>query len=181
MSINQSLAALSCGGVIACPTEAVWGLSCDPFNRSAVAQLLALKRRRVAKGLILIAAHESQLDWLLEGISDAQRARLTLSWPGPTTWLVPHCNKVPAWIHGDHETVAVRVSAHPTVSALCSAWGGVLTSTSANPAGCQPPQHSFQLRGYFGDQLDYIVPGSVGGADRPTTIKDLRSDQILRR
>jgi L-threonylcarbamoyladenylate synthase len=167
--------------VIACPTEAVWGLSCDPFDRAAVAQLLALKRRPVAKGLILIAADESQLDWLLEGMSAAQRAKLTLSWPGPTTWLIPHHNKVPEWIHGDHETVAVRVSAHPAVSALCAAWGGVLTSTSANPAGCQPPRHGFQLRGYFAGQLDFIVPGSVGGADRPSTIKDLCSDQILRR
>jgi len=180
LSIRQGVAALHSGGVIACPTEAVWGLSCDPLDDDAVARLLNLKRRAIGKGLILVAASESQLAWLLQGLPSAQRARLQLAWPGPTTWLVPHHNRVPQWIHGDHDTVAVRVSAHPVVSALCSAWGGVLVSTSANPAGSQPAVQSFQVRRYFGELLDYIVPGSVGGADKPTVIKDLASDQIIR-
>ena len=180
LSIRQGVAALHCGGVIACPTEAVWGLSCDPFDEVAVARLLNLKRRAVGKGLILVAAGESQLAWLLRGLPKPQRARLQLAWPGPTTWLVPHRNAVPEWIHGDHDTVAVRVSAHPIVSALCRTWGGALVSTSANPTGSQPALQSFQVRRYFGEQLDYLVPGALGGANKPTVIKDLASDQIIR-
>ena len=166
--------------MVACPTEAVWGLSCDPFNEMAVTRLLHLKRREMAKGLILVAGEESQLEWLLGGLPLAQRARLSLSWPGPTTWLVPHRHRVPHWICGDHDTVAVRVSAHPLVRALCHVWGGPLVSSSANPAGSRPATQSFQVRRYFGAGLDCIVSGAVGGASRPSAIKDLLTDEIIR-
>lgn len=178
--LRLALQALSAGGVIACPTEAVWGLSCDPDNPVAVRRLLTLKGRRVGKGLILVAAAEQQLDFLLTGLAREQRKVLSASWPGPNTWLVPHGGKVPAWIHGDHDTVAVRVSDHPVVNVLCAAWGGPLVSTSANPAGCRPPRSRFQVKRYFGDQLDYILPGAVGSARRPTVIRDLASGQTVR-
>ena len=180
LALRKGIDALHSGGVIACPTEAVWGLSCDPFNELAVAKLLNLKRREMSKGLVLVAAHESQLAHLLQGLQASARARLSLSWPGPTTWLVPHCHRVPHWVHGDHDTVAVRVSAHPVVRALCEGFGGVLVSSSANPAGSLPAHQGFQVRRYFGAALDYIVPGALGGADRPTVIKHLLRDEILR-
>ena len=166
--------------MVACPTEAVWGLSCDPFSELAVAHLLQLKRRPEGKGLILVAATMSQLEWLLRGLPAAQRARLELSWPGPTTWLIPHNGRVPPWIHGDHDTVAVRVSAHPAIAALCRTWGGALVSSSANPAGAQAAVHAFQVRRYFGDRLDYLIPGVTGGAARPSVIKHLVSDEVVR-
>ena len=179
-SVRQAVAAIHCGGVIACPTEAVWGLSCDPFNEVAVARLLNLKRRPEAKGLILVVDAVCQLNWLLQGLPASQRARLELSWPGPTTWLIPHRDRVPPWVHGEHDTVAVRVSAHPVVRALCNCWGGAMVSSSANPAGAQPALQAFQVRRYFGERLDYIVPGACGGADRPSVIKHLASDEIVR-
>lgn len=172
--------ALLAGGVVACPTEAVWGLSCDPANATAVMRLLELKRRPVCKGLILVAASESQLGLLLDDLPADQRKRLSESWPGPVTWLVPHRNRVAPWVHGDHATVAVRVSDHPVVRALCLAWGGPLVSTSANPGGARPPVAAFQVRRYFGGSLDAILPGAVGGARRPTVIRDLASDRIVR-
>ncbi|MFT5709514.1 MAG: L-threonylcarbamoyladenylate synthase [Halioglobus sp.] len=180
IALRQAVTAIRSGGVVACPTEAVWGLSCDPFNEMAVARLLYLKRREMAKGLVLVAGSESQLEWLLRGLPLAQQARLSLSWPGPTTWLVPHQHRVPGWICGDHDTVAVRVSAHPLVRALCNAWGGPLVSTSANPAGSRPATQSFQVRRYFGTDLDYIISGALGGASRPTVIKHLLTDEIIR-
>ena len=76
--------------------------------------------------------------------------------------------------------VAVRVSAHPIVSALCAAWGGPLVSTSANPAGARHAREVFQVRRYFGDSLDFVLAGRVGAAARPTTIRDARSGQIVR-
>jgi len=168
------------GEVVACPTEAVWGLSCDPDNERAVEYLLALKSRPESKGLILVAHDMEQLDFLLTGFSAELLDTLTASWPGPATWLVPHRGRVPGWICGAHDTVAVRVSDHPVVSALCAAWGGPLVSTSANPAGALPAREAWQVRRYFGDNLGYIVPGSTGSAGRPTTIRDLLSGQIIR-
>ncbi len=180
LHLRLALHALHSGGVIACPTEAVWGLSCDPGNESAVTHLLALKHRPLAKGLILVAACASQFGALLEELPDELSERLSASWPGPATWVLPHRDLVPCWIHGDHDTVALRVSDHPVVRALCQAWGGPLVSTSANPAGRRAVQELFQVRRYFGDELDYLLPGTVGGSGRPTAIKDLASGRIIR-
>ena len=180
MRLQQAVGVLQRGGVIACPTEAVWGLTCDPSNAQAVAQLLALKRRPVAKGLILVAATEEQFEFLLSDLTAQQRLRLSGDWPGPATWLVPHGGRVPDWICGEHETVALRVSDHPVVRALCMAFRGPLVSTSANPTGARPAREAFQVRRYFGDSLDYLVPGRVGAAGRPTSIRDLASGHIIR-
>ena len=178
--MQKAVRALANRGVIACPTEAVWGLSCDPDSEEAVSHLLALKRRPVAKGLILVAASERQLGALLDGLSSAERQLLASSWPGPATWLLPHHGRVPDWISGEHDTVAVRVSDHPVVSALCTAWGGPLVSTSANTAGARPAREAFQVRRYFGNDVQCIVPGKLGSLGQPTSIRDLRSGQIIR-
>ena len=180
LKLRLALQALSAGGVIACPTEAVWGLSCDPQNRLAVERLLALKARSPAKGLILVAATESQLEFLLADLDPGLRQAASASWPGPSTWLVPHSGRVPVWIHGEHDTVAVRVTAHPVIRALCVAWGGPLVSTSANPSGCIPPRYGYQVKRYFGEQLDYLLPGATQNSDRPTAIRDLASGRIVR-
>ena len=168
------------GGVVACPTEGVWGLSCDPCNGDAVYRLLRMKRRPVAKGLILVAASEAQLDFLLSTLGPAARSELSASGPGPTTGLVPHRGTLPTWIVGDHDTVAVRVSDHPVVRALCRAWGGPLVSTSANPGGARPAMAAFQVMRFFGEQVDCLLPGAVGGNRRPSVIRDLASGNIIR-
>ena len=180
LRLRLALRAIAAGGVIACPTEAVWGLSCDPHNRSAVQRLLALKGRSPSKGLILVAATEQQLEFLLAGLEPQLRQTLSESWPGPSTWLVPHHGRVPVWIHGEHATVAVRVSAHPVVSALCSGWGAPLVSTSANPSGSRPVRQAYQVKRYFGEELDYLLPGKVGKSGPPTEIRYLASGQIIR-
>lgn len=180
LRLNAAVAALRSEGVVACPTEAVWGLSCDPDSARAVARVLELKSRPVEKGLILVAASESQLGFLLHDLEPEQRQRLSDSWPGPNTWLVPHRNRVQPWVHGDFDTVAVRVSSHPVVQALCGAFGGALVSTSANPAGAQPPRAGFQVLRYFGGALDGMLPGAVGQANRPSQIRDLVSGNLIR-
>ncbi|WP_116368467.1 L-threonylcarbamoyladenylate synthase [Parahaliea mediterranea] len=180
LRLQEAVRTLAAGGVVACPTEAVWGLSCDPDNLDAVERLLALKQRPMDKGVILVAASTDQVAALLEGLTEAQHSKLALSWPGPTTWLIPHRGLVPAWIHGGRESVAVRVTAHPGMAALCRAWGGPLVSTSANRSGCQAPRSAFQVQRYFGAELDALVPGAVGGAARPSVIRDLLTDQIIR-
>ena len=128
------------GGVIAYPTEAVWGLGCDPWNEDAVYRLLALKARPVEKGLIVVAANIHQLDFLLEDLPDVWLDRLAGTWPGPNTWLVPHQERLPEWVTGVHDSVAVRVTDHPLVQELCHLTGPLI-STSANPAG-RPAAHA---------------------------------------
>ena len=167
------------GGVIAYPTEAVWGLGCDPFNAHAVSQILQLKKRSPTKGVILIASDMAQLEFLLHDLPTIQRQTLMQSWPGPFTWLVPHHHRVPPFIHGLFDTVAVRVSAHPTVKALCHAVGGPIVSTSANPQGLPPATTQLKARAYFGQRISYC-PGMVGKNAKPSKIQDLTTGAVVR-
>ncbi len=169
------------GRVVACPTEAVWGLSCDPHSRAAVRRLLELKGRDPDKGLIVVAAGEAQLGPLLEPLDAGRRARLRAAWPGPVTWLVPDPRGLyPAWVRGRHNAVAVRVSAHPAVRALCEAFGGPLVSTSANRAGEEAVRSRAALEELFGGRLGAVVDGEPGGAARPSAIRDLLTGRSLR-
>ena len=168
------------GAVIAYPTEAVYGLGCDPLNAQAVMRLLALKQRPVEAGLILIAADFAQVEAFLEPVSAALKRRLFATWPGPVTWLLPARPEVPAWLRGRHSTLAVRVTAHAGSAALCREFGGAIVSTSANPRGREPARTPLQVRRYFGDSLDYLLPGPLGGRQRPSEIRDARTGRILR-
>lgn len=168
------------GGVVAYPTEAVWGLGCDPWNHAAVERILALKGRPVEKGLILIAADTAAIEPYLEGLSSAERATLGAAWPGPVTWLVPANGVAPDWITGGRDTLALRVTAHPVAAGLCRAFGGPLVSTSANPQGLPAAVSLTRVKAYFGQEVDACTPGRVGGAIRPSEIRDLRSGRIVR-
>jgi L-threonylcarbamoyladenylate synthase len=171
---------LQAGGVIAYPTEAVYGLGCDPRNQAAFSRLLALKGRPEAKGVILIAADEAQLTPYMAPLPDAILARLRRSWPGPVTWIVPAAVGTPAWLTGGRDTIAVRVTAHPPAAALCRAFGGALVSTSANRSDQPPARTKAELQRIFGDALDMIVPGPLGGLTQPTRICDARTGAIIR-
>ena len=181
LTVEQAVAALRQGKVIAYPTEAVWGLGCDPFNAEAVKTLLRLKRRPVEKGVILVAADVEQLQPLLAAhLTQEQLQRLKQPRERPTTWLVPYdSERLPKWISGEHDTVAVRISSHPGVKALCKAAGMPIISTSANPQGCQPAKYDFQVRRYFHDQV-MICRGQLGKETRPSTIIDLQTGAIIR-
>ncbi|MEX1033971.1 MAG: Sua5/YciO/YrdC/YwlC family protein [Cellvibrionaceae bacterium] len=169
------------GEVIAYPTEAVWGLGCDPHSQAAVNKLLELKNRSVDKGLILVAASIEQLAPYLNDLSTKQRQTLENSWPGPVTWLVPDNGRAPPWIRGDHPAVALRVSAHPIVVALCHACRGPIVSTSANVAGQPEARDASAVERQFGDRLAALAPGEVGSAAKPTEIRDLLTGVVLRK
>lgn len=179
--IAEAAAALRGGGVIAYPTEAVWGLGCDPRDEAATLRLLALKRRAVDKGLILVAASRVQLDPFVDwtALAEVRRDAVFASWPGPHTWIVP-ARAAPAWIRGAHAGVAVRVSAHPGVAALCDAFGGAIVSTSANIAGMPAPRTLAELDPAIRDGVDALVGGETSGLERPTAIRDARSGEVLR-
>ncbi|HEY0504745.1 MAG TPA: Sua5/YciO/YrdC/YwlC family protein [Lysobacter sp.] len=178
----DAAAVLHRGGVIAYPTEAVWGLGCDPFDEAAVLRLLAIKQRPVDKGVILIAGAREQFDGLLDwnALTDTQRDAVLSSWPGPNTWIVPTTARVPRWITGTHDGVAVRVSAHPDVVALCAAFGGPLVSTSANLAGQAPAFARDALDPRVLALVDGVGVGETGGLASPTAIRDARTGAQIR-
>jgi L-threonylcarbamoyladenylate synthase len=170
------------GGVLAYPTEAVWGLGCDPRDRGAVLRLLEIKQRPVDKGLILVAASLDQLKpWVdFSALAGARLAETLASWPGPHTWILPTDPTVPAWVRGAHDGIAVRVSAHPVVVALCEGFGGALVSTSANLSGAPAPRTRDALDPGLLAMIDGVLEGRTGGLENPTRIRDARSGDILR-
>jgi L-threonylcarbamoyladenylate synthase len=177
--IAQAVRHLREGGVIAYPTEAVWGLGCAFDNRHAVEKILQLKNRPVHKGVILVSGQVQDFAFLLNDCEPEQLERLQASWPGPNTWLVPHRGQVPPWICGEHSSVAIRVSAHPVIQQLCRGFGAPIVSTSANPQGLEPARQAWRARTYFGDQVHYVA-GQVGAASKPSQIRDLITGQIIR-
>ncbi len=168
------------GGVIAYPTEAVWGLGCDPANQAAVERLLALKSRPMDKGLILVSGDIADFQRWLDPLPAAARERILASWPGPHTWLLPDPLNLPRWLKGEHASIALRCSAHPLIASLCSAFGGPIVSTSANPAGAPPALTEADVRAYFGTELDAVVAGALGGLSQPTTIRDALTGDLIR-
>lgn len=167
------------GGVVACPAEGVWGLSCDPESKRGVAQILDLKDRSVDKGLIVVAADADMFAPLLAGLTAAQREQVRASWPGPNTWLVPNQDVMPPWITGGSEEVAIRVTSAPTLASLSRAVGGPLVSTSANPAGALPARWGFQVVRYFGQDLPRAV-GYVNANGKPSTIRRVKTGETVR-
>ncbi len=168
------------GGVIAYPTEAVYGLGCDPRREGPVRRILALKRRPAGKGLILIAADFAQLKpWLLP-LPAADRDRVMATWPGPVTWLLPARPTAPRWLRGAHATLAVRVTAHPQAATLCRVAGTALVSTSANLSGRSPARTALAVRRQFGTGIDVLLAGALGGASRPSEIRDLATGRVMR-
>jgi L-threonylcarbamoyladenylate synthase len=179
--LKESARVLDAGGIIAYPTEAVYGLGCNPCDSDAVMRLLDLKGRPAGSGFIIVAAKFRQIEAFLQPLPAKQVKRVRDTWPGPVTWLWPARPGVPEWIRGAHDTVAVRVSSHPLVSALCVHWGGPLVSTSANPHGFRPPRSALQVRNYFGDSVDFILHGRLGGQPRPTQIRNALNGNTVRR
>ena len=170
---------LKAGGIVACPTEAVYGLSCDPLQQSAVKRLLAIKHRDVGKGLILVASAIEQIPSFVT-IPDIRRAAILQSWPGPVTWLLPATTAAPAWIRGDHDTIAMRITAHPLMAALCEAFGHCLVSTSANLSGLPPAKSALQVQQQLGKQIDLILHADTGTSHKPTTIRDAITGRTIR-
>ncbi|MBY8964520.1 Sua5/YciO/YrdC/YwlC family protein [Algiphilus sp. NNCM1] len=180
LAYREAAEVLARGGLVAYPTEGVWGLGCDPRNPAAVGALLAAKQRPVDKGLILISDHFEALEAWITLPSRSALKRAFESWPGPTTWLFPARSDAPYWITGDSDRIAIRVTNHPVAARLCKAWGEALVSTSANRNGLPPADGATAVRRQFSKALDYLVPGALGGLGRPSTIRDVRSGQQVR-
>ena len=173
---------LRTGGIVAYPTEAVYGLGCDPGNPDAVSVLTTVKRRCARQGFILIAADLQQAIALIKMPEGQMGDTVRASWPGHTTWVFPAGAGAPPWLTGVTDTLAVRVTAHPLAASLCRAFGSPIVSTSANLRGAPPAKTALEVReGLPAKTVDYILCGRVGGHLTPSEIRDARDGRVLRR
>ena len=169
------------GGVIAYPTESVWGLGCNPWNKKAVNKILSLKKRNSEKGFILVGSHISQFSPLVNILPTAQKETLEDSWPGPHTWVIPdEMQWAPVWVRGRFNTVAVRVSRHPEIVSLCNALMQPIISTSANTTGKDALVDQNSVETSFSNTIDAIFSGTIGKHKKPTTIQDLFTGHTIR-
>lgn len=180
-AIADAVAVLNNQHVIAYPTEAVFGVGCDPDSELAVTRLLTLKQRPVEKGLILIAANFAQLQPYIndEMLTPAQREAIFACWPGPVTFVFPAKASTPSWLTGRFDSLAVRVTDHPLVVELCKAYGKPLVSTSANLTTLPPCRTVEEVRAQFGDDFP-VVEGTTGGRLNPSEIRDALTGQQFR-
>ena len=178
MAARRASEVLLGGGVIAYPTEGVFGLGCLPDDIDAFERVLAIKQRSPLKGLILIAARAGQFD---DWIDPAARNVLPEPDPGqPVTWIVTPAPRVPAIVTGDNPGLAVRITTNPVAAAICAAVGMPIVSTSANIAGRPIARNAFILQRSFGHLVDYVVPGECGPASGPSEIRELETGRVLR-
>jgi L-threonylcarbamoyladenylate synthase len=168
------------GGVIAYPTEAVYGLGCNPYDAEAVMRLLQIKHRDISQGLILLGRSLDDFSDFIVEPDRALRSAVTTRQTEPTTWLVPASEHCPIWIRGQHDTVAIRVTDHKQCLSLCNLMDSAIVSTSANRVGHAPLRSALKVRQEFSDELDYLLVGSTGGRKQPSRIIDVVSGKIVR-
>jgi len=178
--LKQAVRALKKGGILAYPTESIYGLGCDPLNEKAIKQLLYLKKRSWEKGLILIAADYAQVQPFLKPLSQSLEKQVFATWPGPVTWLLPAHSKVSPYLRGKSDKLAVRITDHVQAATLCRFWGSALVSTSANLSGRPAAKTARAVHRIFGDSVDYILNGAVGKRQRPSEIRDSETNKIIR-
>jgi len=171
---------LQAGEIIAYPTEAVYGLGCDPFNEKAVRKILALKGRPESAGFVLIASNLEQLKPWFGDVAPALLKKAMTCWPGPVTWLFPRADHVPDYVAGNHKTIALRMTAHPASRDLCEAFGCALISSSANPSSSPPARSHTEVVDYFSNDIAGTLEGALGDGERPSEIRDLVTGAILR-
>ncbi|MGI9310364.1 MAG: L-threonylcarbamoyladenylate synthase [bacterium] len=179
-SLARAAEIIRAGGVVAYPTEACFGLGCDPRNAQAMRRILRIKRRPRAKGLILIAARRSQLRPYVASFAVNYRAQMLASWPGPHTWLLPAHRHASRWLRGDHASIAVRVTAHRVAAALCALARTPLVSTSANRAHRRMLRSAQAVRREFGDEIDFVVDARIGNAHAPSCIRCGETGEAVR-
>ena len=171
------------GGIIAYPTESIWGLGADPHNETAVMRILKIKKRDVKKGLILIAANFAQIKPFIKTLPKNKLAKILKTWPGPTTWVLPASKNAPKWITGAHDSIAVRITSHKIAKEICKIYGKAIVSTSANISN-QKPAHTkaevLKALKQFKTNIDLIIPGKTGGFKKPSQIISAKTGEIIR-
>jgi L-threonylcarbamoyladenylate synthase len=172
-ALRAAADAVRAGGVIAYPTETVYGLGADPFDEGAVKRVFDLKGRGAEKALILLIRGGQDLAGVASEAPETARRLMEALWPGPLTLALRASPGLSKILLGGGETVAVRVSSHPVARALTDFVGGPITSTSANRSGQPPARSALEVGAIFGEEVDLIVDGGPSAEDRPSTVVDV--------
>ena len=211
-SPEQAANWLKQGQLLAYPTESVWGIGCDAYNQAAVEQILAIKNRPSEKGMIVVTDSIERIKPLLQQLPQQRQQQIIASWSQQAsdeidansrqahTWLLPLQEdrfknqrkpnnqlqaEVPYWITGKHDSIAIRVIAHPLIAQLCEQMVsstnpyGLIVSTSCNPSGETPAKSFEQAYAYFGQDIAYLQ-GETLGSILPSQISDALSGQVIR-
>jgi L-threonylcarbamoyladenylate synthase len=175
--IAQATQSIRAGGVVAYPTETVYGLGADPFSPAAIDRLFRIKERDRGKPVLLIVAGEEQLLELVADISPVARALMSAFWPGPLSLLFPRSGRIPSEVTGGHAGVCVRCTSHPIARDLCLATGHAITSTSANIAGMPP---ALTVADCALPGVDYCIDAGTLEPSPPSTVFDPDRLQLIR-
>lgn len=163
--------------VVCYPTEGVWGIGCHPQSATAFEQTLSLKQRSEEKGVILLAANYEQIQ-PYASITPTLQAQLREHWAGFVTCLLPKSPDCPDYLTGDHDTVAVRMTAYEPLRQLCLLSRSAVVSTSANITGQSPARDLQQAVSLFSTHVDCYWDAPLGGADKPSKIIDLTTSRL---
>ncbi len=177
-SIRHAAHVIRNGGIIAYPTDTIYGLGCDPYNAQAVHNINLLKQRPQNKQFILLAADIEQIKPLIL-LHEEQQARIVQT-TEPTSWISDASPQAPAWLVDQHNTLTIRVSKNDTVKKLCTALGHAIISTSANPSGKTPASNSLELHQYFHGSVDKILASQQKLTARPSKIIRLCDNCVIR-
>lgn len=180
--ISTAVEVLREGGLVALPTETVYGLAADADNELAVRRIFAVKRRPASHPLIVHIAGADALPGWTRTIPDEARALAGAFWPGPMTIVLPKQPRVSHAITGGQDTVAVRVPAHPLARKVLQEFGGGVAAPSANRFGRVSPTRAEHVRADLGDEVDYVLDGGACSVGVESTIVDLsRGEPVVLR
>lgn len=166
------------GGVIAYPTDTIYGLGCDPNNPKAIETINIIKQRPLNRQFILLASDIGQLKPLIQ-ISRQQEQTVTQN-SEPTSWIVKASERAPSWLVDSSGSLTIRISKHSDVQRLCQALGHAIISTSANISGKTPAKNSFMLHKYFHHKVDKILVSDKKPTGRASRIIRLCDNYVIR-
>lgn len=180
--VERAVEVLRAGGLVAFPTETVYGLGADATDTAAVSRIFAVKGRPAGHPLIVHLASAADLDRWAAGVPAAARTLAEACWPGPLTLLLARSPLVPDVVTGGRATVGLRVPAHPVALALLEAFGGGIAAPSANRFGHVSPTTADHVRADLGDAVDLILDGGPCTVGVESTIVDCTVDppEVLR-
>jgi L-threonylcarbamoyladenylate synthase len=180
--VEHALAIIRAGGLVAIPTETVYGLAADASNETAVRRIFTAKGRPADHPLIVHVASAEDLPLWASQVPAAAAVLAEACWPGPLTLLVPKAEHVLPIVTGGRPTVGVRVPAHPLTTELLVRFGGGLAAPSANRFGDVSPTTADHVRADLGDAVDYVLDGGPCPVGVESTIVDctVTPPQILR-
>jgi L-threonylcarbamoyladenylate synthase len=172
-ALREGADILEQGGLLAYPTETVYGLGADPENAGALGRIRDIKGGSADRRVLLVVDSEEAMRPYVADVSEPALRLIRRFWPGPLTLVFRASDRLPSAMRNDRGTVAFRVSPDPVCAGLCRTFGKPVVSTSANPAGCEPARSAAEVLEYFPEGLDAVLDGGIRSGSAPSTLVDV--------